>query len=133
MLEKMLPQYYSVAIKPVEKTEMHNIKQYQLLPEKITDKQICEGEKTLAQLEMQAILQQKYSDIALRIQEKSLDINATRLQHREKSNDNAQKFKRQMYNHHKKELLTNLDNSSLNASTEGAHTAFETIQKSIML
>jgi hypothetical protein len=133
MLEKMLPQYYQESIKPIDKTEIHNVKKYQLLPEKINDKEILQGEKTLAELEMADILLKKYSDIALRIQEKSLDINATRLQHREKSNDNAQKFKRQMLQHHKKELLTNLDNSSLNASTEGIHSGFEMIQKSIML
>lgn len=133
MLEKMLPQYYQESIKPVEKTEIHNINQYQSLPEKITDKQILQSEKNLAQLEIQAILQKKYSDIALRIQEKSLEINDTRLKHREKSNDNAQKFKHQMLNHQKKELITNLDNSSLNAATDGLHNAFEKIQKNIIL
>ena len=133
MLEKMLPQYYSESIKPVEKTEIHNIKQYQQLPEKITDKQILESEKTLAQLEMADILMKKYSDIALKIQEKSLSINDTRLQHREKSNDNAQKFKHRMSQHNKKEILTNLDNSSLNAATDGFLSGFESIAKNIIL
>ena len=133
MLEKILPQYYETSIEPVDKTEINGIKPYQILPEKITDKDVINAEKSLGELEMKDVLMQKYSDIALRIQEKSLAINATRLKHREKSNDNSQKFKRQMLNHQKHEILNRLDNASLTASTEGFQTGFDSVAKNIIL
>ena len=133
MLEKMLPGYYAERIANVEKSEMIEVVQYQTIPKTLSDKNIVEAEKNLAELEIKDILAKKYSDIALRIQEKSLSINETRLTHREKSTDNSQKFKHRMLKHQKHEMLANMDDYSLQAQTKAYCDGFEMVAKNIVL
>ena len=112
---------------------MIEVAQYQAIPKTLSDKNIVEAEKNLAELELRDILAKKYSDIALRIQEKSLSINDTRLTHREKSTDNSQKFKHRMLKHQKHEMLANMDDYSLQSQTKAFCDGFEMVAKNIVL